>query len=137
MILFDNNLVKLDYNPATDILEVAYPDLYDFLLAGIKQTITAIVDIIKHYDIKKILLDSSKTVIAVGAEETREITMRLAAGLRKTRLQRIARVKSADPKVETLAQGNISFIFENETLPFQLQSFTDKESARNWLMAGQ
>lgn len=71
MVLFDNSLIKLDYDPATDILAVEYPDLHDFLLSEIKRSIDTLVDTVKHYDVKRLLLDSTRTVVAVSDEESR------------------------------------------------------------------
>ena len=73
MVLFDNSLIRLDYNPATDILEVEYPDLYDYLLSEIRRSIDTLLDTVKNYDVKRLLLDSTRTIISVGDEESREI----------------------------------------------------------------
>lgn len=135
MILFENSLIRLDYNPATDILEICYPDLHDFLLPEIKHSIDILIDTVKSYDVKKILLDSSKTTISVSNEESREIAVYLATGLMKTRVQKLARVQSPSSAVEQIAQGNIGHIRESQLLPFQLQNFTIKAVAVEWLKA--
>jgi len=88
MILFQNSIIKLDYTPATDILAVEYPDLHDFLLPEIKHSINIMVDNIRNYDVKKILLDSTKTIVSVGEAESREVATYLASGLVKTRVQK-------------------------------------------------
>ena len=103
MILFQNSIVKLDYNPATDILEIEYPDLHGYLLLEIKHNINIIVDIIKSYDVKKLILDSSRTVIAVSEEESREVAMYLAAGIMTTRVQKVARLQSLNTVIEKTA----------------------------------
>ena len=134
MILLNNSIVELDYNPATDVLEVAYPDLHDYLLPEVKHTIDNMVDIIKNYDIGKLLLDSSRTSILVSTERSTEISMHLAAGLAKTRLSKLARVQSLSNAVETTAQNNISKISTSLNLPFKLQTFTCKGDALEWLV---
>ncbi len=135
MILLRNSIVELNYEPATDILEAAYPDLHDYLLPEIKHTIDAMVEIIKNYDISKLLLDSSRTSILVSKERSAEISMHLAAGLAKTRLTKLARVQSQSTTVETTAQNNISQISTSLNLPFKLQNFTCKADALAWLAA--
>lgn len=135
MILFQNSIIKLDYNPATDILEVAYPDLHGFLVPEIKHSINTLVENVKNYDVKKILLDSTKTVISVTDEESREVTTCLATGLIKTRVQQIARLQSPSTTVEKTAQGNIRHIQESLSLPFQLKNFNSKADAIEWLMS--
>ncbi len=56
MILFVNSVIKLNYEPATDIAVVEYPDLHDYLLPEIKHSIDKMVDVIRNYDIKNLLL---------------------------------------------------------------------------------
>lgn len=133
MILFQNSIIKLDYTPATDILDVEYPDLHGFMLPEIKLNIDIMIDNIVNYDVKKVLLDSSHTVVSVSAEESREVATYLAAGLIKTRVQKVARVQSNNTTVETTAQGNIQHIQESLPLPFLLQNFTGKADAIDWL----
>ena len=134
MILLQNSILKLDYNPATDILEIDYPDLHGFLVLEIKHNINSLVDIVKNYDIKKVLLDSTKTVMSVSAEESKQVATYLAAGLAQTRVQQVARVQSRSTNVETTAQDNIKHIQTSLSLPFQLRNFTSKADAIAWLM---
>lgn len=129
MILFESSIIKLDYNPATDILDVSYPDLHDYFLAEIKHTINIMVDLIKNYDVKKLILDATKTIISVSDEESREVATFLATGLMKTRIQKVARVQSLNSKVEITTQGNIRHIQASGELPFQVQNFTSKAAA--------
>ncbi|MFD3001464.1 hypothetical protein ACFS7Z_13925 [Pontibacter toksunensis] len=135
MILFHNSILKLDYSPATDILDVGYPDLHDYMLSEIKHSIDILIDTVKNYDVKKVILDSSRTVSSVSSEESREIAVYLASGLMKTRVQKVARVQSPSSDIEERAQGNIRHINESIQLPFQLQNFTSKEVAIEWLKA--
>lgn len=135
MILFKNSILNLDYNPATDILEVGYPDLHDFLLPEIKHSINILIDTVKHYDVKRVLLDSTRTTSSVGPDESREIAVYLASGLMTTRVQKVARLQSPSLHIEERAQGNIKHIQEANQLPYQLQNFTSKEVAIDWLKA--
>ncbi|KAA3440274.1 hypothetical protein [Rufibacter hautae] len=137
MILFENSIVRLNYDPGTDILEVAYPDLHGYLLPEIKHTINKMVDIIKNYDVKKLLLDSTQTIISVGEEESREISMYLAAGLSRTRLQKVARLQSSSEGVEKVSERNIEQIKAAQQLPFALRNFRAKAEALDWLKADQ
>lgn len=133
MVLFDNSLIRLDYDPATDILVVEYPDLHDFLLTEIKRSIDTLVDTVKHYDVKRIMLDSTRTIISVSDEESREIALYLTAGLMRTRISKVARVQSPSATVEATAEGNIRHIKESISLPFDLQNFTNRKEAVEWL----
>lgn len=135
MILFKNSVISLNYNPAADILEVGYPDLHGFLLPEIKHSIDIMIDNVRNYDVKRVLLDSTRTVISVSEEESRQVALYLAAGLMRTRVQKVARLQSASNAVETTAQGNIKHIQESQTLAFDLKNFTSKAEAVAWLSA--
>lgn len=133
MILFENSLIKLDYDPSSDILEVGYPDLHDYLLPEIIHSIDILVDSVKHYDVKRILLDSSRTSISVNSEESRQIAVYLASGFATTRVQKVARLQSPSHNVEQSAEANIRHIRESQQLPYLLQNFMDRVVAVNWL----
>jgi len=133
MILFQNSIIKLDYNPATDILEIAYPDLNGYLLPEIQYSINLMVDIIKNYDIKKLLLDSTRSVSSVSDEDSREVATYLAAAIMKTRVVKVARLQSQSTTIEKRTQGNIRHIRDSLPLPFQLQIFSNKAGAFEWL----
>ncbi|MFT2008186.1 hypothetical protein ACMA1I_05875 [Pontibacter sp. 13R65] len=128
-------MIKLDYNPATDIAVVEYPDLHDYLLPEIKHSIDLLVGNIKNYDIKLLVLDGTRTVSTVDAEQGREIANYLAAGLMKTRLKKLARIQSVIASVETRANDNVKHIQETQEPPFQMQAFTSKEEAIGWLIS--
>lgn len=136
MILYHNSLIRIEYSPATDILEVAYPDLHEYLLPEIKHSIDILVENIISYDVKHLLLDSSKTVVAVDAENSRMITTYLVKGLVKTRIQKLARLQSSSPMVESTAENNIRHVNQIMSLPFELKHFTSKELATQWLSEG-
>lgn len=133
MILFKNSIIQLDYNPAADILDVAYPDLHGFLIPEIKHSIDILVDNVRNYDVKRVLLDSTRTLILVSEAESREVATYLAGGLMKTRVQKVARLQSSSTVVEATAQGNIQHIRQTQALPFLLQNFTVREEAVAWL----
>ncbi|MCC9168804.1 hypothetical protein [Pontibacter harenae] len=135
MILFENSILRLDYSPSSDILEVGYPDLHDYLLVEIKHSIDILVDTVKHYDVKRVLLDSSRTSIEVNREESRMIAVYLATGMATTRVQKVARLQSPSAFVEHTAEANIDYITQTQSLPYQLQNFTTKEMAIGWLKA--
>jgi len=137
MILFENSIIKLNYDPSTDILEIQYPDLKDYLLPEIKHSIDVMVDIIKNYDIKRLLLDSTKTTSSVTEEQSRDIATYLATGIAKTRVEQVARLQSPVPETEERAQKNIQKLHQTMEMPFQLLNFTDKILALNWLQGKQ
>ena len=135
MVLYKSSILSLDYHPASDIMEVDYPDLDGFVLSEVRNSLTLMVDTIRHYDVKKLLLDASKTVITISEEENRELTLRLAADLAKTRLQKVARIQPVDSLREVRAQQNIERAREAGLLPYELKTFGSKEDALAWLVS--
>ena len=133
MILFRNSILILDYNPSTDILEVDYPDFPDYLIPEIKNSLDILFDHVRSYDVKKLLIDSSKTLTDVKDEDSRVVAMYLVNGLIKTRLQKVARVQSLVFSVENRAQENLKQIQQYVNLPFQVQNFRSKSDALTWL----
>ncbi|WP_205500183.1 hypothetical protein [Rufibacter psychrotolerans] len=132
MVLFENFLVKLEYNPVADIMEVAYPDLDAHLLPEIRHSMEILVDHVASYDVKNLLLDSSHSAVSVGEEESKEISASLTAGLARTRLQKLARVQAGSPAVEAAAEKNLQ-VAQTALLPFELRNFSNKQDALTWL----
>ena len=132
MLLFENSIIKIDYDPATDILTVKYPDMHGYLIPEIKHSIDILVNNVRNYDVKYVLLDSTNTVVSVTPEESSEITTHMAAGLSKTRIQKVARLQSLDNIVETRATENIQKVAKSIT--FQLENFNSKADATSWLI---
>lgn len=133
MILLENSIIRLDYEPATDILEVDYPDLHDSQLSEIRYSFKLMVETIRNYDVKRLLLDGSKTAIEVSDDENRELTMQFAADLVKTRLEKVARIQPIDKTREMKAQENINEIKQAGLLPYQVKTFTNRAEAKAWL----
>lgn len=133
MILHRDYIIQLDYNPATDILQVDYPDLQSAQLSEVRHSLTLMVEAIRNYDVKKLLLDASSTSINVSHEESRELTSKLAADLASTRIKKLARVQPINLRDEARAQENIKNLHKAGLLPYQLQTFATKAEALNWL----
>ncbi|WP_276499691.1 hypothetical protein [Pontibacter litorisediminis] len=134
MILHHNSLIKLEYSPATDILQVNYPDLYSYQLSEVRHSLAVMVEAIRNYDVKRLLLDASVTAISIGEAENRELSISLAASLAKTRLQKVARIHPLNPTRESIAQENISNILRAGPLPYQLRTFSNRTQALQWLV---
>ena len=135
MILYQNSILTVDYNPGADIMEVVYPDVDGIMLSEVKHSLTIMVDNIRHFDVKKLLIDASKTVITISEEEDEALIRQLAAELAKTRLQKVARIQPLDPLREKQAQKNIERAKEEGLLPYRVKSFAEKTEAIDWLLS--
>lgn len=129
MVLYNNSLVRLNYNPATDILDVDCPDFNPLIMAEVKEAFNIIVDTVKHYDVKKLLIDSSKAQIDVSDKSHREVLVKFARDLMATRLQKFARVGTDD----TLREDSVNRAKEDAMFSIAFQSFPDKATALSWL----
>lgn len=133
MILLHNSVLKLEYNPATDILQVRYPDLHSMHLSEIKHNLDIMVETIRNYDVRKLLLDASHTSVEVDDEENRMMSMNLAAQLAKTRLVKLARIQPMAQDRELKAQQNIEDLQRSGLIPYALRTFTSHAEALAWL----
>jgi hypothetical protein len=95
MVIYHNSIITLEYEPATDILSVVLPDIKDFTLSEVERCLGIIVEHVISYDVKKIMLDSSKAVIEVDNEAYHKLMLQFGKELMKTRLQKIARIATS------------------------------------------
>jgi hypothetical protein len=133
MILLQNSIIKLEYDPATDILQVRYPDLQRLHLSEIRHSLKIMVETIRNYDVRRLLLDASQTSMDVTDDENRNLTLELAAELSKTRLLKVARVHPIEYTKESRAQRNIDVARQSGLMPYELESFSDRIEAIAWL----
>ncbi|MFT2009294.1 hypothetical protein ACMA1I_11520 [Pontibacter sp. 13R65] len=133
MILYQNSLICLNYDPSSDIIVVEYKELHNVLIPEIKHSIHILIETVKNYDIKRILLDSSQTKKIVNEDNAFEITMFLAKEMLKTRIQKVARLQSPSSDVENSTQSNWALVKTLWPIPFDLQDFRNKQEALLWL----
>jgi len=129
MILYDNSVVRLNYNPATDILDVDCPDFHPLMMTEVKEAFNIIVDTVKHYDVKKLVIDSSKAIIDTSEQEHKEVLVKFARDLMKTRLQKFARVSSND----SIRESRVGEAKDASMFNITYQNFSNKAEALAWL----
>ena len=133
MLLYQSSLFILDYDPATDILSLDWPDVKEFLVPAASQEVSVLIDSIKHYDVKKLLIDTSKAKVDVASSEYQKFISEFAQDLKSTRLQKFARVATTDPEREKMAEIARQTTNINETIEFR--NFASKDEARAWLLS--
>lgn len=133
MILHRDGLIVLEYEAATDILSVSWPDSRRASAAELQFSIAKLMDTLRHYDIKKLFIDASENVENVSDEEYRSMNMKFAGELIATRLQRIARVGAPDSERQKMVQEIAEkYLFEsNGNITFR--EFPDADAAMEWL----
>ncbi len=134
-MLIYSGIITLDYNPTTDVLVTSMPDVRQFGMSEVSFCLGLIVDNIRNYDIKNLLLDSSKSVIEVEDEAYKAITAKFTKDLMSTRLKKIARVGTLDIKREEKSAKLSMELKQEFSLPIIFENFTSKAAAMEWLVA--
>lgn len=129
MILFDNGLIKLDYNPTTDILFVDMPSVNYSIVPEFRHALETIVENVRTYDVKKLLVEARKSVVDLQMDEYLRLVMQFNRDLNATRLQKGARIVSANNDRENLVKEAVLAIQPT----YQFQTFTEHEPALLWL----
>ncbi len=133
MQLVQNSYFKLDYDPAADVLFVSLPDMRTAGLSEARICFDMMIDYVKNYHIRNILLDSSKAVVEVDDTLYHDLIYDVSIRLKSTPLQRVARVVSNLPKLEenaVLVQGEV---LESPAPVYMIKNFSSKEQAYLWL----
>jgi hypothetical protein len=133
-MVIHNGIIKLDYNPATDILATSMPDVTQFGLSEVSFCLGLIVESVTNYDIKLLLLDSSKSVVEVEDEAYKTVVTRFAQDLIRTRLQKIARIATENTKREEKSAQVATEIRQGLNLQIKYKNFTNEAEALDWLL---
>jgi uncharacterized protein YqgV (UPF0045/DUF77 family) len=135
MILFQNHLVVLDYDPKTDILFVEWPSLNAYDLLEIERTVNLLVDYIRNYDVKNLLIDSSHSQMHpdMDMEAYMRIVTEFALNLQKTRLERSASVVHIDKVRQEQSEKISEQVTKKVHLTIESRNFATREEGFRWL----
>lgn len=92
-----------------------------------------LVEAIVSYDVKKLLVDASNSSTNLSEEDNRQLSLELAAELAKSRLRKMARIQPKLQESEEVAQENIKRIKQAGLLSYELQTFSSRDEALEWL----
>ncbi|WP_299986756.1 hypothetical protein [uncultured Pontibacter sp.] len=129
-MIIPNKFLKLDYNPTKDILLVEWPNMHNYTLPEVTYIINEVVETVRSYDIKRILTDTRQSKVTVPMEEYAGIINNLALQLATTRLQKFAKLKTADPDRETISSNAAALVVGSITY----RSFESMDDAIEWLV---
>jgi hypothetical protein len=131
MIIFKNGFITLDYDPASDILSFIMPSVNDVVMPEMRRCLGVIVEHVRNYDVKKVLLDARETDIGVEKESYSTVIAEFYRGLAATRLQKVARLVAPGSQRERIIRG----IFEDIHFPMEVRAFAEAAPAVEWLKA--
>lgn len=134
-MLIYSGIITLDYNPKTGVLTTTMPDVREFGTEDVSFCLGLIVESITNYDIEKLLLDSSKSVMEVEDEAYKAITMKFGIDMIETRLKKIARVRTADARREEISAKVSKELRQELNLPLEFRDFASKDEALAWLLS--
>ncbi|RDV15832.1 hypothetical protein DXT99_07480 [Pontibacter diazotrophicus] len=134
MIIY-SGIVTLDYNPETGILTTTMPNVHEFGTEDVSFCLGLIIESIINYDIKKLLLDSSESVMEVEDEAYKAITLKFGIDMRETCLKKIARISTTDTEREKQADKLSAELRLELNLPLEFKSFANRDEAMVWLLS--
>ncbi|WP_276497087.1 hypothetical protein [Pontibacter litorisediminis] len=130
-MLIPCQFIKLEFDPATDVLYLEWPNIHDYTVYELRFILTELVSTIKHYDIKKVLADSRNSDLTLPEQEYEAIVAQFAEELCGTRLQKFARLTTGQPPREKAAQKAAEHVKDR----FEVRGFYTLEEAMAWLNA--
>ncbi len=123
----------MDYDVASDILVVKWLASKTSSSSELSYTMKLLVDKIRSYDIKNLLIDAREDVIGITDEEYVEINMTFAQNLASTRLQRVARLGTTNTNRENFVQELAEDVQALPEANVVYQEFQDETIAIQWL----
>jgi hypothetical protein len=133
MIIY-RGLIELDYNPATDVVVTTMPNVTEISLSEVEQCFQIIVTYLRNYDIKKMLLDASKSIVEVEDAAYQSVVLKFGKDLMTTRLQKLARVGTVDKVREEKSQYASTTARQQLNLPIAFANFSTFSEAMDWLL---
>lgn len=135
MKIFSNGYFELEYDPSSDIIFMALPDMQAQELSEARMCFEILEEHIRNYHVGNLLLDSSKAAIGVGEAEYNRLIYHVSMNLKKTRLKKVARVVSVNANSEDWAVRVQGEVLKREPSSYQIRNFRSRELALEWLTA--
>ena len=136
MLLHKDGLIELNYDVRSDILSVRWPDLNGITISELEFSITKLVDTLRHYDIKNLLIDSRSSKVAdITREEHLKVLLDFVKLVMTTRLEKLARIETTDIGREGVVDIAAEEAINRLGIRFDFRNFSDEVSAWEWLSA--
>ncbi|WP_347158333.1 hypothetical protein [Pontibacter chitinilyticus] len=135
MILHRDGLVEMQYDAAVDILKVKWLDSKGATRDEFGYSFQKLLETIRNYDIKKLLIDSREDITAVTDEEYKELNTTFANKLAGTRLARIARLGTTNTSRESFVEALVEDVLALPDTTVAYHNFYDEQHATAWLVA--
>jgi hypothetical protein len=134
MLLHKDGLIELNYDVRSDILSVRWPDLNGITISELEFSFNKLVDTLRHYDIKNLLIDSRSSKVAdITREEHLKVLLDFVQLLMTTRLEKLARIETTDIGREGVVDIAAEEAINRLGIRYDFRNFSDEVSAREWL----
>lgn len=124
-----NTQIRLDYDPANDVLSVEWPDVHDYTASEAVYILERVLETARLYGVRYLLADIRKGAVGVPEPRYKNIILQFIRGLAETRVEKFARVVGP----ETLREELISKVTREARLTVPVRSFYSKKEALGWL----
>lgn len=131
MILHADRYFEHQYDSRLDMVCVKWPDIEGIYLPEIFNSVKMLLENIKNYYIRNLLVDASHTKALITYEDVDKVVHYLYSGLKDTRLEKLARVESANQQRELDLRRLVTEM--NLKHSFETRVFKDTPSAVAWL----
>ena len=135
MLLHKDGLIELNYDVATDVLFMQWPDVSGLTMPEIDFSLKKLIDTLRHYDIKHLFVDSRDSkMVGLTNEEHLNFLKRFTEHLMTTRLQKMARLATSDIRRENIVDVAAEEAINSLGITFEFRNFSDEATAYNWLL---
>ncbi|MEJ8755644.1 hypothetical protein WG947_01435 [Pontibacter sp. H259] len=134
MLIHKDGLIELNYDVVNDILKVRWPDLTGFTLPEINYSLKKLIDTLRHYDIKRLFVDSQASSLTdISWEEHHTVLINFTKMLMTTRIEKMARIETKDSTREDVVAQTAEEAINELGIKFQFKNFSDEGPALKWL----
>ncbi|NDK55812.1 hypothetical protein [Pontibacter fetidus] len=134
MLLHKDGLIELNYDVKWDVLSVRWPDLNGITISELEFSFAKLIDTLRHYDIKNMLIDTTASKVSeITQEQHLSLLIRFVKLVMTTRLQKLARIETADAGRENVVDIAAEEAINRLGIQFDFRNFSDEVSALEWL----
>ncbi|TPE39734.1 hypothetical protein [Pontibacter mangrovi] len=133
MILFQNEVLTLSYTSVTRVLSLNFPDLQAHTIARVKHSLDTLAVMVAEHQVRAVLLDCSKTTVAVHEDVFKLVTNYLLIGLKSASVERVAYLPFRDRGTEALASSCFNHLAGVLSSFLQLRKLYSHCDAQVWL----
>lgn len=133
-MIIPSTLIRLDYNPAKDVLSVEWPDVQFYALDKVRHILKEVIDTVRYYDVKRLLIDARNSITGIDYEDYVALATDFGIQLTLTRLEKVARIESTSNQREK----HVQHISEKNSFhaAVAFKNFPDEVTAITWLETG-